>query len=67
MLKTQCPARPGCRDQKKPDSMPPFLNGTGFTEGTYLQADGKAKTMQDKILFGLLTNDKRADLQGQGK
>jgi len=47
--------------------MPPFLNGTGFTEGTYLQADGKAKTMQDKILFGLLTNDKRADLQGQGK
>ena len=47
--------------------MPPFLNGTGFTEGAYLQADGKAKTMQDKILIRLLTNDKRADLQGQGK
>jgi pectate lyase len=37
----------------KPDAVPPFLNGAGYTEGDYRLSDGTVKTYQDKKLLDL--------------
>lgn len=37
----------------KPEAVPPFLNGGGYTEGEYRLPDGTVKTYQDKKLLEL--------------
>lgn len=40
--------------RNKPDAVPPFLNGAGFTEGAYLMADGTVRySTRDEELFRL--------------
>ncbi|HEX5125633.1 MAG TPA: hypothetical protein VFW00_02745 [Rhodocyclaceae bacterium] len=35
----------------RPECVPPFLNGAGYTEGEYLLPDGTVKTFQDEVFL----------------